>query len=161
MPDGACFICLDTSPPPVQCGCACRGDSGLAHVGCLVQAAESREANGGGKGGWRACRTCKNKFTGAVSIGLAEAQWLRVRDQPAESNDRLYAASILASSLFEQGKYEEAAQMQRELLEVQRRVPQPSAEHPTPGATRRMLPDTHGCAIVGDEFEANKRHRQY
>jgi tetratricopeptide (TPR) repeat protein len=63
-----------------------------------------------------------------VSIGLAEALWLRVRDQPAESNDRLSAAHTLANSLYKQGKYEEAAQMQRELLEVQRRVL--GAEHP-------------------------------
>ncbi len=32
---------LDTSPPPIQSGCACRGDSGLAHIACLVQAATS------------------------------------------------------------------------------------------------------------------------
>ena len=37
--DGACIICLDTSPPPIQSGCACRGDSGLAHIACLVRAA--------------------------------------------------------------------------------------------------------------------------
>ena len=61
-------------------------------------------------------------------IGLAEAQWLRVRDQPAESNDRLSTAHNLAISLYEQGAYEEAAQMQRELLEVRRRVL--GAEHP-------------------------------
>ena len=138
MSEGACFICLDTSPPPVQCGCACRGDSGLAHVGCLVQAAESREANGGGKGGWWACRTCKNNFTGAVSIGLAEALWLRVRDQPAESSDRLEAARTLSIALRDLGKYEEAAQMLRELLEVQRRVL--GAEHP------RTLRTTHSLA---------------
>jgi hypothetical protein len=31
---GACVICLDASPPPIQSGCACRGDSGLAHIAC-------------------------------------------------------------------------------------------------------------------------------
>ena len=50
--------------------------------------------------------------------GLAEEWWLRVRDQPAESKDRLAAASILASSLYGQGKYAEAEQMERELLDV-------------------------------------------
>jgi hypothetical protein len=41
---GACIICLDTSPPPIQSGCACRGDSGLAHIACLVRAAASQYA---------------------------------------------------------------------------------------------------------------------
>ena len=29
-----CIICLDggEDPEPIQCGCACRGDAGLAHV---------------------------------------------------------------------------------------------------------------------------------
>ena len=31
---GACITCLDASPPPIQSGCACRGDSGLAHIAC-------------------------------------------------------------------------------------------------------------------------------
>ena len=44
---GACIICLDTSPPPIQSGCACRGDSGLAHIACLVQAAASQQAQRG------------------------------------------------------------------------------------------------------------------
>ncbi len=35
-----CIICLDSNPPPVQCGCACRGDMGLAHIGCIIRSAE-------------------------------------------------------------------------------------------------------------------------
>jgi hypothetical protein len=51
-PDGEacqCIICLDTSPPPtgIKSGCACRGDSGLAHIACLVQAAASQQAQRG------------------------------------------------------------------------------------------------------------------
>jgi hypothetical protein len=33
---GACIICLGNDPQPVQLGCACRGDSGLAHIACRV-----------------------------------------------------------------------------------------------------------------------------
>jgi hypothetical protein len=34
-----CTICLDVGdPPPIQSGCACRGDAGLAHVGSLGSA---------------------------------------------------------------------------------------------------------------------------
>jgi hypothetical protein len=60
--------------------------------------------------------------------GLAEERWMRVRDQPAESKDRLAAASNLANSLDDQGKHAEAEQMFRELLGVERRVLGP--EHP-------------------------------
>ncbi len=34
-----CIVCLDSDPPPIQSGCACRSDTGLAHVGCLVEKA--------------------------------------------------------------------------------------------------------------------------
>ena len=69
---GACIICLDTSPPPIQSGCACRGDSGLAHIACLVRAAASQQAQRGSDG-WRKCQTCKQDYTGAMQTGLAEA----------------------------------------------------------------------------------------
>jgi hypothetical protein len=51
---GACIICLDTSPPPIQSGCACRGDGGLAHVDCLVELAASQQAHLG-KLAWKKC----------------------------------------------------------------------------------------------------------
>ena len=109
---GACFICLETRPPPIQMGCACRGDAGLAHIGCLIQAAASRAAHGSNAGWWE-CRTCKQGFTGAIRSGLADEWWMRMRDKPAENEDRLAAAGSLASSLNRQGKYTEAEQMFR------------------------------------------------
>ena len=118
---GACFVCLETSPPPIQMGCACRGDAGLAHIGCLVQAAESHAAHGRNRGWWE-CRTCKQDFTGAMGSGMADEWWMRMRDQPAENVDRLTAAGNLADALFRQGKHAEAEQMQRELLDVQRQI---------------------------------------
>ena len=46
--DAMCFICFDAdaSPAPIQSGCACRGEAGLAHVGCRVQAAEAAHQRG-------------------------------------------------------------------------------------------------------------------
>jgi hypothetical protein len=35
--NGTCIICLDNDPPPIQSGCACRGDAGLAHVECRAE----------------------------------------------------------------------------------------------------------------------------
>ena len=139
---GACFVCLEASPPPIQMGCACRGDTGLAHIGCLVRAAASRAAHGSNAGWWQ-CSTCKQHFTGAMQIGLAEDWWLGVRDQPVESKDWLNAASVLANSLHGQGQHATAEQMEREVLDMQRRVLGP--EHPHTLKTMSNL----GCSLHG------------
>jgi hypothetical protein len=124
---GACIICLDASPPPIQSGCACRGDGGLAHIDCLVQLATSQQAHRGNDAWWQ-CQTCKQDFTGAMQTGLAEAWWSRVAGQPAESLERLAAESHLASALLHQGKSAQAERVLRKLHEVQMRVL--GAEHP-------------------------------
>jgi tetratricopeptide (TPR) repeat protein len=118
---GACIICLDTSPPPIQSGCACRGDSGLAHIACLVQAAASQQAQRG-NGVWQQCQTCKQGYTGAMQTGLAEAWRSRVAVQAAESAERLEAEYNLAFSLLHQGKAAEAEPMFRRLHAVLMRV---------------------------------------
>ena len=66
----ACIICIDASPPPIQSGCACRGDSGLAHIACLVRAAASQQAQRG-NGVWLRCQTCKQRYTGRTRSSRA------------------------------------------------------------------------------------------
>ena len=124
---GACIICLDASPPPIQSGCACRGDSGLAHIACRVQAAASqlaqrRPATPRRSDAWRECQTCKQDYTGPMQTGLAEAWRLRVAGQAAESAERIEAESNLAVSLLQQGKDTEAEPMFRRLHAVMMRV---------------------------------------
>ena len=113
---GACIICLDTDPPPVQMGCACRGDSGLAHVDCLAQVAEHHAEPVGLK--WHVCRTCKQAFTGKMLMGLALA-W-RSQCALAESvrGERLAAEHNLIQALIGQGNYAQAEPMLRALHEV-------------------------------------------
>ena len=65
-----CIVCLDSDPPPIQSGCACRSDTGLAHVGCLVEKAVSQQPHRGNAVWWE-CQTCGQKFTGAMRMGLA------------------------------------------------------------------------------------------
>ena len=117
----ACIICLDASPPPIQSGCACRGDGGLAHIDCLVQLATSQQAHRGNDVWWQ-CQTCEQTFTGAMQIGLAEAWRSRVAGQPAENVERLDAESLLANALLHQGKSAQAERVLRALHEVQMRV---------------------------------------
>ena len=116
-----CIICLDSNPPPIQSGCACRSDSGLAHVACLIEKAVSQQQHRGSKAWWE-CQTCGQCFTGTMQTELGEARWSRVCDQAEESGERLSAAGQLAGCRRSQGKYKEAERIECEVLRVQRRV---------------------------------------
>jgi hypothetical protein len=59
---GACIICLESDPPPIQSGCACRGDAGLAHVECRAEEAAHRVASSDTTEGWCLCGTCGQRF---------------------------------------------------------------------------------------------------
>jgi hypothetical protein len=125
---GACIICLGDDPSPIQSGCACRGDAGLAHVECRAEDAAHRMANSKHIDGWWKCRTCGQKFTGAMQLGLAETWWSSVQRLPNEDDGRSAAANNLGISLNAQCKYGEAETMYRETLAVQQRVL--GSEHP-------------------------------
>ena len=84
----ACIVCLDSDPLPIQSGCACRSDTGLAHVGCLIEKAVAQQRHRG-NAVWRECQTCEQQFTRAMQTGLAEAWWSRVCDEAEESEERL------------------------------------------------------------------------
>ena len=111
-----CSICLDNDGPPlpIQGGCGCRAEAGCAHVACRVQAAEHQKI--GYHAGWYTCTTCKQGFTGAMELGLAEALWARQRRKPAWNADRLHAQNLLAGAYSSQGRYTEAAELIRQLL---------------------------------------------
>ena len=120
-PERVCIICLDSDPPPIQSGCACRSDTGLAHVGCLIEKAVAQRPHRGNKVWWQ-CQTCGQLFTGAMKTGLAEAWWSRVCDEAEESQERLAAAGNLANARDGDGQYAEAERISREVLGVKRRV---------------------------------------
>ena len=123
----ACIVCLDSDPPPIQSGCACRSDTGLAHVGCLIEKAVAQQPHRGHAVWWE-CQTCGQHFTGAMQTGLAEAWWSRVCDEAEESEERLAAADNLAQVRSRDGQYAEAERIHREVLGVERRVL--GEEHP-------------------------------
>ena len=79
--DACCVICLDSSPPPIQSGCACRGDAGLAHVACRVKAAESQAPEKTGCVWWE-CQTCK--LITKLTLCEAPASQLRGRSKGRE-----------------------------------------------------------------------------
>ena len=131
-----CIICLDSDPPPIQSGCACRSDSGLAHLHCLIEKAVSQQAHRG-FGVWWECQTCGQAYTGAMLTGLGEAWWSRVCDQAEESAERLCAAHNLGACRLCDGKYAEAERIQREALGARRRVL--GEEHPATLASATNL----------------------
>jgi len=135
--DGVCFVCLGTSPSPIQSGCACRGAAGLAHLCCRVQAAAALVKQKESFEWWWTCQTCKQPFTGEMRDGLANAWWSQVCDRAEDDGERLCAAGNLAASLSDHGKHDEAEKMQREVLAVRKRVL--GAEHPDTLTTANNL----------------------
>jgi hypothetical protein len=119
--EDTCTICLCGDPPPIQSGCACRGDAGLAHVECRAEDAAHRMANSNDRAGWAECMTCKQPFTGTMMMGLAEAWWSRVKHMPEGKELRLTAGNHLANELDNQGRMVEAEAMYRDVLRVLRR----------------------------------------
>jgi tetratricopeptide (TPR) repeat protein len=138
--EGSCIICLDGDPRPIQSGCACRGDAGLAHVGCRAEDAAHRMKNRGDFEGWRECGTCGQDFTGAMQLGLACAWWSTAQRLPEEDEQRMRAAENMADALNSQGKFTEAQTLYREMLEVLQRVLGP--EHPETLNTAGNLANT-------------------
>jgi len=53
---GTCIICYESHHPPMQSGCGCRGDNGLAHYQCLANKAAYQPHRGDAS--WRSCQTC-------------------------------------------------------------------------------------------------------
>ena len=117
-----CTICLDggDDPVPIQRGCACRGDAGLAHVACLAEVA-ARKATGVHEG-WFACPTCGQQYTGAMFLGLQRALVHRLRTRPRHDYDRLVAEGNLGNALRTAGELAEAADVLARVLAVLKRA---------------------------------------
>jgi hypothetical protein len=97
------------------------------HIECMVQVTVSQVGHRGNIAWWE-CHTCKQRFTGAMRTGLAEAWWARVRDAAEESAERRCAAYNLGQSLYGDGKYGEAERMFREVHGIRMRLL--GVEHP-------------------------------
>ena len=116
-------ICLDggDKPLPVQRGCACRGDAGLAHVACQAQAAAHKGA-GGRNHAWAVCPTCGQFYTGGMRLGLARELVRRLEKRGPEDCHRLAARSNLGQALKDAGDLCGAEVLLRDVLAIRRRV---------------------------------------
>ena len=122
----ACIICLDNNgdPLPIQCGCGCRDEAGCAHVACKAEYAAHQGPSL--HKGWIVCPTCKQHYTGAMKLGLAEAMCAQLKGRPAEDNDRLGAQNNLANAYAQAGRLAEAEPLFQDLLATHRRVDGPN-----------------------------------
>jgi tetratricopeptide (TPR) repeat protein len=110
-----CGICLDSDPPPIQRGCACRGEAGLAHIDCMVKYANATEDLDSGAA-WMACGTCKQLFTGKMRQALGLHFWQSVKGLPPGHEKRQTATLAYARCHVEEGRFEVAENLARELL---------------------------------------------
>jgi tetratricopeptide (TPR) repeat protein len=152
----ACIICLESVPPPIQSGCACRGDAGLAHVECRAEDAAHRVASSDVVDGWWKCSTCRQNFTAVMQIGLAEVWWSQVRHFPEDNELRLVSAGTLATALVAQGKLTKAEMIYRKTLAVEQRLL--GAEHPSTLATGESL--ARVINAQGKHAEAETMYRE-
>lgn len=74
MEPRCCFVCMESEPPPIQYGCACRSDTGLIHTECAIAAATARAAARGIEDAWLVCATCGQEPTGPMRTALSEAR---------------------------------------------------------------------------------------
>ena len=116
-----CTICLDggDDPLPIQCGCGCRGEAGLAHVACKVEF-NARKNNGYHKG-WGICPTCGQGCTGAMHLALAREVSRRLRHRPQHDRERLCAEHSLGDALRAAGVCSEAEPLQARVLAAMKR----------------------------------------
>lgn len=120
--DDECFVCLEHEPRDDlhALGCACRGAGAWAHTHCCIQAAEGSAGRNDCKS-WSECSRCEQVFTGKMRKALADRWWELVRARKEEDEERLNAASNLATCLADDGQIAEAEKMLRDVFAVRKR----------------------------------------
>jgi tetratricopeptide (TPR) repeat protein len=119
---GTCSICLDGEEHPIQSGCACRGDAGLAHVACRAEEAIHTGTTGGDLDRWWRCGVCREEFTGVMAERLADIWWGKARHLPRESNERMFAAACMAKTCANRDQLDKGKIILQELLAVETRI---------------------------------------
>ena len=115
--DARCYICLEedaaSASSKLMRGCACRGNSaGFAHLECLAELAESKEASGDVVAifnAWIRCGNCKQRHGGPLGLELRRRFWRRYR---SGRNPLGYDANkFLANWLAEDGEIDAVNQL--------------------------------------------------
>jgi hypothetical protein len=111
-PNGiACVICWEGSPPPIQSGCACRGDAEWAHASCRMLAAQHAKESSASTDNilsYGMCFTCHQQFNGPMAVELAQGLLSRSQGRPSELNGWIFSTKILSNALLGEGEFVEA-----------------------------------------------------
>jgi tetratricopeptide (TPR) repeat protein len=140
VPEGAtCYICTEavvqrTGEGLVEGFCACgdrdgvdAGMMGVAHVSCLVRQAEVAMADEMSRSWastqdnfrlWESCRLCGKRYHGDVKRAMGWACWRAHLSKPADNMVRRAAMDMLAGSLAQNGRYDEALDTYRASLDI-------------------------------------------
>ena len=120
--DQACYICLDDggSEGLVRM-CACRGNTGVAHLSCLVKQAQlATEKDGSDTEStdsedddwpselWDTCGLCEQEHHGLLKCALGWACWNTYGSLPEHRAARRGALTILGNGLLAASYYDEA-----------------------------------------------------
>ena len=157
--DGTCYACWTGGEGLVR-GCACRGESGIAHLSCLVQMAARVPTHivAGANSKWLRCGVCEHLFDDKVSHALSWAAWREFVRPPAEWPEEFAeimwkeaqegAACNLTRSLCMIGRSEEALPIAEMYLESLRERQPDDRYHPDEQA-RALVLEAKQANILG------------
>ena len=108
----SCWICLEEGPDdggqPLMRGCACRGDSGFAHISCLVEYSSRKsdgifnrltESNSVGDhdfdGVWKICPGCRQEYVGDMEGAMSRARFRYVESEQIPEHDLRYISALV------------------------------------------------------------------
>jgi hypothetical protein len=114
----ACPICLDSEPPLLPMGCACRGSMGKAHAACMAHTATEASKTKFAEA-WTKCSTCKQPFMGAMRAELAAEWWRIVQHRAPTDAERQAAAHVYSAALISLSKDLERAEAHGVLREAE------------------------------------------
>ena len=156
-----CYICLDGADEEgLVRRCACREDSGFAHVSCLArgaQAAVQRGAHGWVR--WHTCGLCRQEYHGVVRCALGWACWKAYMGRPEiwpEANlTRRDAMNQLGNGLHAASHHEDALTVRKAELVTLWRIGAPEdAIHTVQG----NLANSYQCLGRNERALRLRRH---
>jgi len=131
-----CYICYgEGDEDGLVRGCACRGESGIAHISCLAEQArrlvvhaeaEARDLDDDALDAawkrWCICGLCEQDYHGVVSCALGWACWKTYLGRREEDEARNFAMTVLGNGLYAANYYEDALSVQKAELSMRQRL---------------------------------------
>ena len=129
-PTASCYICLEnsTDSKPLLRNCACRGDTGWAHVACLAKFAASKVTEAQRKKDpsidkllwefWEFCILCKTPYMQNMALAMAEAFVKQYEHLPDTNELRYLSLYYLASSRYNVDDTDGALELYNGLLQT-------------------------------------------